>query len=271
LNTKTRTHSPVTTMASRHSQYKNTREQCEEIQELKNKILSIECQLTEHVKKNGPRPGEQFFFQVHALPLQKFHNQIAELRTKIYSIEQEPRRQAREREAREHTASQAREHTASDVSMAVFHHRRQGPASETMLQRTMIKRFHAMNTRIERTGENLKEIRDTNERVKNLREKRRADDKTEQIATREKQRAQYAKERPGKLEEQHKAFMEWRQERTLAQAASQAPAQVSLAAFETLMNIRRQIQEQRRLRNLRLRQSACQLDDVPMIFPVITE
>ena len=261
-------------MASRHSQYKNTREQCEEIQELKNKILSIECQLTEHVKKNGPRPGEQFFFQVHASPLQKFHNQIAELRTKIYSIEQEPRRQAREHtasQAREHTASQAREHTASDVSMAVFHHRRQGPASETMLQRTMIKRFHAMNTRIERTGENLKEIRDTNERVKNLREKRRADDKTEQIATREKQRAQYAKERPGKLEEQHKAFMEWRQERTLAQAASQAPAQVSLAAFDTLMNMWTQIQEQRRLRNLTLRQTDCQLDDVPMIFPVITE
>ena len=104
LNTKTRTHSPVTTMALRHSQYKNTREQCEEIQELKNKILSIECQLTEHVKKNGPRPGEQFFFQVHASPLQKFHNQIAELRSKIYSIEQEPRRQVREREAREREA-----------------------------------------------------------------------------------------------------------------------------------------------------------------------
>ncbi len=91
-------------MATRHSQYKNTREQFEEIQELKKQIFSIECQLTEHVKKNGPRPGEQFFFQVHASPLQKFHNQIAELRTKIYSIEQEPRRQAREREAREREA-----------------------------------------------------------------------------------------------------------------------------------------------------------------------
>jgi hypothetical protein len=68
-------------------------------------------------------------------------------------------------------------------------------------------------------------------------------------------------------EEQHKAFTERKQ----SQAASQEPAQVSLAAFETLMNMWRQIQEQRRLRNLTLRQTDCQLDDVPMIFPVITE
>ena len=39
----------------------------------------------------------------------------------------------------------------------------------------------------------------------------------------------------------------------------------------TLQHTQLQIQEQARLHKLTLRQTACDLDDVPMIFPVITE
>ena len=94
------------------SEREATREATREtIETLRNEILSLECYITKNQQK--PRPGEQFFFAVHVLPMRSVYNKIAGLRNKIALIEREERQAPQkkrellqqERETSEHKIS----------------------------------------------------------------------------------------------------------------------------------------------------------------------
>ena len=139
--------------------------------------------------RQKPRQGEQFFFAVHVLPMQSIYNKIAGLRNKIALIEREERRAPQKKRE----LLQQEQHKQELLRRA-----KEQQSKEELRQRVATSRAQSQQVFLE---------------LQILREKRRADDKTEQIASREKQRAQYAKELPGKQEETRRVIRQMQQER----------------------------------------------------------